>query len=133
MIHVWQVKSEIDLAATQKQAFKIKFIKKEDGSIREMIAVKSGKQHKIDDVNLTQSNNRSNFSYNLSENFLLLLNECTEFRTNSIKHPDLGTVHSIMVPPDFDVNTFKYSDHNLKPKTVGLYSIIEFNGQEVFA
>jgi len=128
MIHIWEVKAKIEIAGTQRQPFRLKFVKKEDGSIREMIAIKKTKPKKPKEG----KNDKSNFGYNLSENFLLLLQECREFKTQEMNHSNIGTVNSIINLPA-SLNSYQPSDYMLQSKTVSLYSIIEYNGEEVFA
>ena len=128
MIHIWEVASKIDESGAFNQPFQIKFFKA-DGSIREMIAIKNARTTKNPNG---RSSEKSNFGYQMKEKFVMLLQECGEFITQSMNQPGVGTVHSILNKPT-SIEHFKYSELRLKPKTVKLYSIKEFNGQEVFA
>lgn len=128
-IHIWNVATAIDQSGAFNTPFRIKFVKT-DGSIREMIAIKNNR-HKQKTTG--ESTPRSNFGYNLKENFLLLLQELGEFRLGKpMKRPGVGTCQSILNPID-NLEGFNYHVDSLRPKSVPLYAILEYNGMEVFA
>ncbi len=116
----------IESSGTVGHAFKITFVKT-DGSIREMIAVKRNKQRKPNG----ESEEKSDFNYNLNAKNSLLLNECTEFRYKTIDEKGIGTIHRLINAPTDPASII--SPKKVSPKTIKLHSILAFNDQKVYA
>lgn len=102
----------IDESGLTNTPFLLRFVK-QDGSIREMVAIKRNKQKKA----TGEAQEGSDFKYYLSHKHALLINE-------------------IILPKDKDKRLLHFinpSEHRQVPKTVKIYTIIGYNSNTVYA
>lgn len=101
---------------------------KADGTIRQMVAVKRNrhKSHKTG-----KADERSKFKYWLNEKNALLVDELTAYITTKKHVKGMGTVHQLKERPD--VNQIILNNQRKLPITIKIHSIIEINGNKVWA
>ena len=69
----------------------------------------------------------SGFTYNLSAKYSLLVNEITGLNTKTVDTP-LGSIEVVIDEPPRHI-----SQSRLRPKSVRIFSILEFNNQKTYA
>ena len=98
----------------------------EDGSIRQMVAVKRNRLKK----GTGQAKPGSKFQYGLQGKHALLLDKLTNFGTTQRK-TDLGTLHELNHVPELTPSIV--NPHYLKPRTIKIFTLRSFNGEPVIS
>lgn len=101
-------------------------IAKADGSLREIYALKRNRE-KIEGSH--RATTGSAFGYSLSAKYSLLINEITGLRSKPVNTP-MGEVQVITEEPK---HVYHRSASRLKPKSIRIFSILEFNNQKTYA
>lgn len=105
------------------EPFKITFYKS-DGKIRDMIATK---RNNMRIKGSKQAAPGSAFKYSLKQKNVLLINELIGFPTHEVQ-TSIGTHQQI---PAIDLAAIRPDSHRMAPKSVKLFALKSFNGQEI--
>ncbi len=97
---------------------------KADGRKRDMIAIKRNKQRLAGG----RSAEGSNFKYSLSQKGVFLLDELVRFQG---KETQTAAGTHFKIDPVPDMYSINLSNQERKPKSVKIFSIMEFNGNQV--
>jgi hypothetical protein len=123
MIPIQEVVRLIDESGYTGHPFTITF-SKANGELRQMACVKRNRQRTAKGTAAAGSG----FKYYLSKKNALLVNELTQFRTRKEEVHGTGTIHRLADTPNLNARA---ATNRTAPKTIKLFSIIEFNGQKV--
>jgi len=105
-----------------RRPFIITFFKA-DGTIRDMLALKRNKSR----VSGGKGAEGSAFKYSLKHKNVALINELSGYSSTQVKTP-IGTHIKL---PEINLDNVRISAHQQKPKSVKLFAIKSFNGQQV--
>lgn len=96
---------------------------KADGVIRDMLCLKRNKSR----MGSGKAVEGSAFKYSLKQKNVLLINELPGYST-TMEKTAIGTHIKL---PHINLNNIRISAHNQVPKSIKLFAIKSFNGQEV--
>lgn len=123
---IQEVVRVIDESGYTGNPFVITF-SKASGELRQMACVKRNKQRTARGT----AKEGSGFKYYLRKKNALLVNELVKFRTKKEDIPGVGTLHRLIDTPNLNTRVHRSFSEGGAPKTIKLFSIIEFNGQQV--
>lgn len=118
---VQEVLRHIDETGGQRP-FLISFYKA-DGKIRDMLCLKRNKMR----AKTGQAQEGTAFKYSIKQKNILLINELTGYKT-TVENTPVGTHLTL---PKIDLHTVRINEQQLAPKSIKIFSIKSFNGQEV--
>jgi hypothetical protein len=96
---------------------------KADGVIRDMLCLKRNKSR----IPGGAAVEGSAFKYSIKQKNVLLINELPGYST-SLEKTEIGTHIKL---PEIDLNNVRISAHSQIPKSIKLFAIRSFNGQQV--